>query len=401
MSYIKFNTKNLDNQKVESIINLCPFNAIEKNENGNLYANAACKLCKLCIKKSPEGCVELIEEDSFEKIDKNQWKGIVVFAEHDHQTINPVVFELLNKAKNLAKITNQPVYALWIGDTLDGTDELFKYGADKVYSYTHQNLDNFSILPYTNIFEDFVKKIKPSAILVGATNMGRSLGPRIAARLKTGMTADCTKLEMRKNSDLVQIRPAFGGNIMAQIITTNTRPQFCTVREKVFDSAKPLHNYKINIEEMPLDNIKISDSQFTNILKYIKKEKGKNIADSEVLIVIGRGLKKEEDKKLFEKLANKMGGMLASSRALVECGWMPPENQIGLSGKTVKPKLLITFGVSGAVQFAAGVSSCEYIVSVNTDKKAPIFDIAHVCIYNDMYEIAQNLIDEIDKMNNR
>lgn len=280
---------------------------------------------------------------------------------------------------------------------MDGAEELLHFGADKVYAYTDSKLKHFSIYPYVSVFEDFINNVKPSTVLVGATNLGRSLGPRIAARFKTGMTADCTRLEMRENTDLVQIRPAFGGNIMARIITTNTRPQFCTVREKIFDAMDRKEDAQGEIVEMSLDNVLLDNPKAAEVVDVIKKEKVENIADADVLVVVGRGLKKEEDKALFHELADKMGGMLASSRALVEMGWMDPSQQIGLSGKTVKPKLLITFGVSGAVQFAAGMNSCEYIVSVNTDEKAPIFDIAHVCVVADMYEVARNMIDELNK----
>lgn len=397
MAYLKFNNDKIGKKEAEKLIEICPFGAIAYDDNGNLDATSACKSCKLCVKKGPKGCVEFIEEDNSQIVNKDEWNGIVVFAEHEGANISPVVFELLNKANELASKINHPVYALWIGESLDGCDELLYYGADKVYAYTDAGLRYFSIFKYTDVFEDFIKKIKPCSILVGATNLGRSLGPRIAARFRTGMTADCTRLEMRENTDLVQIRPAFGGNIMAKIITTKTRPQFCTVREKVFSAMDKKEKAEGSIEELEIGKILDKNaSRTTKILDVIKKEKAANIADSDILVVVGRGLKKESDKEIFQKLAEKLGGMLASSRALVEIGWMPATTQIGLSGKTVKPKLAITFGVSGAVQFAAGMNSCEYIVAVNTDKSAPIFDIAHVGICADMYEIVQNMLEQLD-----
>lgn len=197
---------------------------------------------------------------------------------------------------------------------------MLHYGADKVFAYIDKNFEYFSVLPYTSIFEDFINKIKPNAVLVGATNLGRSLGPRVAARFKTGMTADCTRLEMREDTDLLQIRPAFGGNIMAKIITTNTRPQFCTVREKIFDAMPRQDKPSGSIEQMPLDDIDLCLARALNVLDVIEHKKASNIADAQVLVVIGRGLKKKEDKALFQDLADKLGGMLASSRALVEIG---------------------------------------------------------------------------------
>lgn len=175
-------------------------------------------------------------------------------------------------------------------------------------------------MQYANVFEDFINKIKPNSVLVGATNMGRSLGPRVAARFKTGMTADCTKLEMNIDSNLVQIRPAFGGNIMAKILTSNTRPQFCTVREKIFSAMDRLDNACGSIEEMPTDCINLDLDNAPEFLELVEKPKSKNIADADVLVVLGRGLRRKEDKVIFQNLADKLGGMLASSRALVETG---------------------------------------------------------------------------------
>ncbi|MDO5328652.1 MAG: electron transfer flavoprotein subunit alpha [Coriobacteriia bacterium] len=390
MAYLKFNQNKIGDKEAQALIELCPFNAIERDEVGNLGPNSACKNCKICVKKGPVGCVEFIEEDE-STIDKSEWRGITVFAEHDGNAINPVVFELLNKARELAAVINHPVYALWIGDKANGAEELLHYGADKVFTYLDPELKNFSVIPYTAIFEQFIDEIKPSSCLVGATNLGRSLGPRIAARLRTGMTADCTRLEMRENTDLVQIRPAFGGNIMAKILTQKTRPQFCTVREKIFNAMERTDEAQGEIVNMDVKKFPLG----SKVNKVERKEKIANIADAEILVAIGRGLKKQDDIAKFQALADKLGGQLASSRALVEAGWMPATAQIGLSGKTVKPKLLITFGISGAVQFAAGMNNCERIVAVNTDEKAPIFDVAHVKIVADMYDILEHMMKEL------
>jgi len=190
---------------IEEAVKLCPFNAIENN-NGNIEINAGCKVCKICIKNGPDGAFEFIEDEIVE-IDKNQWRGIAVYVEHEGGEIHPVTIELIGKAKELAAKVNYPVYALFIGNKISKmAKELLHFGVDEVFTYDYKELNNFRIEPYTAVFEDFINKVKPSTVLVGATNIGRSLAPRVAARFRTGLTADCTVLDIKENSDLVQIR---------------------------------------------------------------------------------------------------------------------------------------------------------------------------------------------------
>ena len=222
---------------VEDMIKLCPFNAME-NKNGELHINAACKMCKICVKKGPQGAVEYVEE-AVAGIDKSLWKGIAVYVDHIDGNIHPVTYELIGKARELAAKVNHPVYAVMMGsDITTESRELLHYNVDKVFVYDEKSLDRFKIEPYTAVLEDFVDKLRPTAILMGATPVGRQLAPRLAARLKTGLTADCTILDINEETDLIQIRPAFGGNIMAQILTPNHRPQMATVRYKVMDAPK-------------------------------------------------------------------------------------------------------------------------------------------------------------------
>lgn len=374
------------------LVSLCPFKAIEYLE-GKLSINASCKMCKLCIKHG-SGAIELIEE-SKKSVDKSKYNGICVFVDHNDEKIHPVSIELLGEAKKLAPKANQQLYAIVIGFNLNKiVEQLQHYGVDKIFVYSNKALEHFKVDSYTNCFEDFIFKVKPSSILIGATNVGRSLAPRVAARVKTGLTADCTKLDIKANSDLVQIRPAFGGNIMAQIITTHTRPQLCTVRYKIFDLAEYYTEKSGEVVHCVTSEVMVTSR--IHIQHIEKKKIEKSISDAEVVIAIGRGVKKKDDIEFFEKLARQIGAQLACTRPVMEKGWLDNKRQIGLSGRTVKPKLMICCGISGSVQFVSGMSSAEKIIAINEDKDAAIFNVAHIGIVGDMYEIIPKLIEHIE-----
>ena len=286
-----------------------------------------------------------------------------------------------------------------IGSGIESAAEkLLHYGVDKVFVYDDPALLDFRVEPYTAAFYDFVEKIKPSSILVGATNLGRQLAPRIAARCKAGLTADCTVLEMKENTDLVQIRPAFGGNIMAQIISPATRPQFCTVRYKVFSEPKPTDEAKGEIVKMTVTpDMMVSAIE---ILSAEEKPSDVDISEADVIVAIGRGAQSESMRAMAEELAELLGGMVACTRPLVEANLFDAKRQIGLSGRTVKPKFIICLGISGAVQFAAGMKSSDVIVAINTDKSASIFDVADYAIVGDVAEIVPALIAKIKEAKN-
>jgi electron transfer flavoprotein alpha subunit len=377
---------------INEMISLCPFGAME-DKNGELQINSACKMCKICVKKGPKGAVEYVEE-AVEAIDKSQWKGIAVYVDHTDGIIHPVTFELIGKAKELAAKINHPVYAVIMGSNIEKqAHELLHYNVDKVFVYDKEQLDRFKMEPYTAVFEDFVNKAKPTAILMGATPVGRQLAPRLAARLKTGLTADCTILDINENTDLVQIRPAFGGNIMAQILTPNNRPQMATVRYKVMDAPKRNTEESGEIVTCNISEDKLSSK--VEVIDIIAKEKEQFIEASDVLVVAGRGIKKEEDLQMVRELADLLGGQIACTRPIMEAGWLESKCQVGLSGRTVRPKLIITVGVSGSVQFAAGMNNSEQIIAINKDENAPIFKTAHYGLIGDLYEIIPNLINQI------
>lgn len=283
---------------IDELIRICPFGALENNR-GSLEINSACKMCKLCVEKGPEGAVTYVEEEKIKEIDKSEWTGISVYVEYSNNEIHPVTFELIGKARELTDKVNQKVSCVFIGyDISDKAKELLHYGADKVYVYDNENLKDFRIEPYTRIFERFVSEVKPSVILVGATNLGRSLAPRVAARYKTGLTADCTVLDIKENTDLIQIRPAFGGNIMAQIITPNSRPQLATVRYKVMAALDRILEVKGEIKICKVKEEDLSSNIFVKEVKPKKKEK--SISDAEVLVVAGRAIKTEKEMSMIK-----------------------------------------------------------------------------------------------------
>ena len=380
-------------EKAEKLMELCPFGAISY-EDGKLDISSACKMCKMCVRKG-EGVVDFVEETK--EIDKSQWKGVCVYADCSAGMIHRVTYELCGKAKELAQVTGHPVYALLIGhNTAKAAENLLHYGVDKVFVYDDPAFADFRIEPYTAAFCDFIEKEHPSSILVGATNLGRQLAPRVAARCRTGLTADCTVLEMKENTDLVQIRPAFGGNIMAQIVTPNTRPQFCTARYKVFSEPQPTKKAAGEIVNMAV-TAEMCQSEI-QVLGAQEKPKDIDIAEAEVIVAVGRGAAGEGMRAAAKELADLLGGVVACTRPLAEENVFDAKHQIGLSGRTVKPKLIFCLGISGAVQFAAGMKSSDCIVAINTDPAAPIFDVAHYCVVGDVNTVLPKLIAKIKEV---
>ncbi|MDP4132756.1 MAG: FAD-binding protein [Bacillota bacterium] len=381
-------------KNIENLIKTCPFGAMDIN-GGKLEINSACKMCKLCVKKGDPGAVEYIEEKGV-SVDKSKWNDICVYVDHVNGDIHPVTYELIGKAKELAGKIHQKVCCLFMGEDIAGkAEDLLYYGIDKVYLYESHRLKHFSIEPYTAVFEDFIKREKPCAILVGATTVGRQLAPRVAARFKTGLTADCTILDITEDTDLVQIRPAFGGNIMAQICTPRNRPQMATVRYKVMNPPKKNSSKSGTIVSCHIEDSKLESG--IDVMNVYEKEKVKTIENAEVLVVAGRGVKSKDDLGMIQKLADLLGGEIACTRPLVECGWMDAKKQIGLSGRTVRPKLIITCGVSGSVQFASGMNNSEHIFAINNNPEAPIFKVASYGIVGDIYEVVPQLIEKIQK----
>lgn len=320
---------------------------------------------------------------------KNSWKGIAVTVDHIDGKINPITFELLGKAKELAEKSGAPLYAVFIGDNVKNSSvELSYYGVEEVFIYEDAELKYFRPEPYTSCLEDFINKIKPSIILSASTINGKVLASRIAARFKTGLAADCTALDINESGELLQFRPTYGGNIMAEIVTKNTRPQIATVKSQIF--SMPRRN-EASTGKVTSCTPPALDSGI-NILEISKNHKEIGITEAEILVAVGRGVKTQRDMRMAEELAEALGAELAVTRPLTEMGWADTSKQIGVSGKIVKPKLIITLGISGAIQFTIGMNKAEYIIAVNTDEKAPIFKLAHYGIVGDIYEVVPHLI---------
>lgn len=382
----------VDPARVEELIKLCPFGAIEA-PGGIVSINAACKMCGICVKRWIPGALEIVETADT-TVDKAGWQGIAVFVDCAEGPVHPVSLELIGKARELAREAGHQVYAVIIGADLQAAaGQVLHYGVDHVFVYDAPQLRHFRVEPYAAAFADFVQAVRPCAVLVGATNVGRSLAPRVAARLRTGLTADCTTLAMRPNTDLVQIRPAFGGNIMAQIVTPNHRPQFCTVRYGVcaLPEPEPLASGRITHMELTPEQL----ASRIEVLEATAKPSHAGISDADVLIALGRGVRSRRDLPMFTELAGLIGAQLACTRPLIEAGWFDPRVQIGLSGRTVKPKLIICAGISGSVQFRAGMQQAKSIVAINQDRDAAIFDVAHLGLVGDLYEVLPRLVEKI------
>jgi electron transfer flavoprotein alpha subunit len=376
----------------QNLIALCPFGALCCAPDGRLEITAGCKMCKLCIRKGPDGVFEF-REDVLSPVDKEEWRGIAVYVDHSAGEIHPVTFELIGKARELAEKISQPVYAVFIGSNIEArAAELLHYGVAEVFVYDSPALEHFRVEPYAAAFEDFVMKVKPGTVLVGGTTVGRSLAPRVAARLRTGLTADCTTLDMQPGGDLDQIRPAFGGNIMAHIRTPYHRPQFATVRYKIFAAPGREAQASGKITRCELAAEKLVARM--EVLEVHAKPKVQTIEDAEVIVVAGRGLRRQKDMDLIMALAERLGGQVAGTRPLIEAGWVEARRQIGLSGRTVKPKLIVTCGVSGAIQFVSGMKGAEHIIAINSDPAASIFKVAHYALVGDLYEIVPQFLEK-------
>lgn len=373
-------------------IEACPFGALEI-EDEKLQMTAACKACGVCVDVCPKGAIQPVEDES-ETINKEEYENVLIFAEQLEGEIHPVTYELMGKGRELADKIDQELYVVLPGYELeDAPQEILEHGADKVFVYEQKELHHYSVQPYTEVIEDCVKNNNPAILLIGATSIGRSLAPRVSTRLRTGLTADCTILDVRENTDLVQTRPAFGGNIMARILTTNHRPQMATMRYKVMEPAEKVANPTGEIVECSISSAKLETK--ANFINITKKPEVESIEDANIIVAAGRGIREEDDLEMIYELSDLLGGKIGTTRPLIEKGWTDHKQQIGLSGRTVRPELIITVGISGSVQFVAGMKNSENIFAINNDVEANIFDIAHYGIVGDLYEVIPQLIKNI------
>lgn len=388
MEFLKFDKKKCN--LCGLCLSRCPFGALSMEDTG-IEVNSNCRMCGLCVRACPQKALRF--EQRANTVDKGQWRDFLIFVEQERGDIHPVAFELLGEAQKMAAKVNYKVNCVMVGGagTKENAQKLLEYGADKVFVYEHEGFEGFRADCYTDAVADCIAATKPSSVLIGATSLGRSLAPRLSTRFHTGLTADCTTLDIKPNTDMVQIRPAFGGNIMAQIAITRSRPQFATVRYRVMDAAKKVDKPTGEIvmcgvtDEMAASRIRILSAEVIDKVKSLEEE--------EIIVVAGRGVRGEKDVEMCRQLADALGGQLAFTRPMVENGFGDTAHQIGLSGRTVRPKLIITVGVSGAIQFASCITGSECIVAINSDPEASIFKIAHYCIVDDLYQVVPRLIE--------
>jgi electron transfer flavoprotein alpha subunit len=318
------------------------------------------------------------------------YKSILVLAEQEDKKIHPVTYELLGKGRELAEKSASKLCSVLLGYQIGKeAEELVYYGADKVFLYDHPSLQEFDIIRYKENIVSLVKEEKPEIILVGATHIGRALGPRIAAALETGLTADCIQLDIEDDGSLVQVRPAFSGNILAKI-KSKKRPQMATVRYKVMEKMRDPEKRG----EIISKKVKVIEKTGLRIVEKIRSE-GVDVTEAELIVSGGRGLKKPEDFRFLEELANLLGGVVGASRPLVDDAWINKEHQVGFSGNTVKPKVYIACGISGAPQHLFGMRDSDVIIAINKDPSAQIFSVADYIIVGDLYQILSALIAKI------
>lgn len=381
-------------------VKACPFAAIKMEGKKAVIDLSTCTLCGACVPVCKFNAIELVKEEAKSgTADLSSYKNIWVFAEHRDNEINPVTLELLSEAKKLAEELKCEVAAVLLGDSQieSKTKELFSYGADKVYISTHKELKEYRTAPYTATIAEMIKKFKPEIFLIGATTVGRDLAARLAIRINAGLTADCTGLSIDPVKKILQqTRPAFGGNIMATIISPNHRPQMATVRPKVF---KKLPVAGSGSEIVKVDPIINDEDLLVKILQVIKDESAKvNLQEAEIIVSGGRGIGDPKNFAMIEELASALGGAVGASRATVDAGWISAHHQVGQTGKTVAPKLYIACGISGKIQHLVGMQGSDIIVAINKDPDAPIFKVATYGIVGDCLEIVPALTKKIKEL---
>lgn len=330
-------------------------------------------------------------------MDKSQYKDVYVFVEQRDGVIQKVAVELLGKARELADHLNEKVVALLLGYEVAGqAQELIAYGADVVLCADERELVQYTTEPYAQAITQIVRERKPSVVLIGATTIGRDLGPRLSARLETGLTADCTGLDISDDRDLLMTRPAFGGNLMATIICKEHRPQMSTVRPGVMRAKAKDESRKGIVEQV---KINFDKSKFrVKVLETVKEQKNRiDITEAKVLVSGGRGVGNREGFEMLDKLAGTLNAEVSASRAMVDAGVMPHDRQVGQTGKTVRPNLYFAMGISGAIQHLAGMEESDLIIAVNKDKFAPIFNVADLGIVGDVKKIVPLLAEKLAK----
>jgi electron transfer flavoprotein alpha subunit len=376
----------------------CNFGAIEKDGDKVKFDLDKCVLCGSCEEVCPVNAIT-IERTKVDAAEIAQYKDVFVFCETHEGRLRNVALELVTKGRELADKLGEKLVAILIGHEIEEHAQiLIRHGADRVLVVDGKIFADYTTDAYTIAMTSLIAPRKPAIVLYGATNNGRDLAPRVAARLSLGLTADCTGLEIDDARQLVQTRPAFGGNIMAEIISPFTRPQMATVRPNVFKPGEPDTSRKGEVEKVDLE---VSPVQVrTRVLEKVSEivEGMKSVEEADIIVCSGRGIKDPANLELPRQLAKLLDAAIGGSRPIVDMGWLPPTQQVGQSGRTVCPKLYFALGISGAIQHQIGMASSDIIVAINKDPEAPIFHIADFGIVGDLFTVLPELIAEVKRV---
>jgi electron transfer flavoprotein alpha subunit len=375
-------------------IRACPFAAV-KLVNKKAIIDEKCTFCGACIDACKKYQAIIITRLTFEAHDISAYKGIAIYAEHRNGALASVVPEIIGAALNLKKVLDVPVAAVLAGNKVKPlAEEILAYGVDEVWMLDHPGIGDFAEDVQTEVVYQILLEKKPEIFLGGGTIMGRSLLPKVASKIRTGLTADCTELEIDPDTKfLKQTRPAFGGNIMATILCQNHRPQMATVRHKVMKAAPKLGKGAGKIIDMK--HISVPQPTY-EVLEFVEEKSDTvNLVEADFIVSGGRGMKEPKNFELLHDLAREIGAAVGASRAAVDSGWIPYSHQVGQTGKTVNPKIYIACGISGAIQHLAGMKSSDIIIAINQDRNAPILDVAHFGIVGDLFEVVPEIIKQI------
>lgn len=378
-------------------VKACGTNAIEVKDKLATITLESCTMCGACVSSCKFNAISIdIEKQATEDLSK--YKGVWVFGEQRDGKVAPVVFELINIGRTLANDRNTELAVVILGNNIsEAVEDLASYPVDKVYIYEAPELENYDAERYCRVLTDVTRELKPEIFLAGATTTGRSFMSGVAINLYTGLTADCTGLEIGEDDLLHQTRPAYGGNIMATILCPYTRPQMSTVRHKVFPTSCKRTEGKAEIVNLtPKPDLFSSRSKILDFIESVGEKV--NLVDADIIISGGRGLGCPENFQILRELADEIGAAVGSSRAAVDAGWIPYAHQVGQTGKTVCPKIYIACGISGAVQHQVGMKSSDTIIAINKDPNAPIFSIADYGFVGDVLEILPLLTKKIKQM---
>jgi len=374
----------------------CPFDALDIVDEKAVCLDS-CTLCGACVDACPYEAIAMPEREVAAVTDIDGYRGVWVFVQAEGGSVHHVALELVGEGRRLADRLNTHLSCMVLADDAAGIlGELSGYDIDSVYTVVDPVLSRYRTQPFVTAAASLVRKHMPEILLIGATSTGRDFAGGLATELATGLTADCTGLDVEvETRSLLQTRPAFGGNIMATIRSANHRPQMATVRPKVF--PMPLRGADRDIPVVAHDVALSEDDQKTRILEWIPEEESVSLADADVIVSGGRGMGKPENMSILHELADLLGGALGASRAVVDAGWVEYSHQVGQTGRTVRPTVYLACGISGAVQHLAGMKTSDVIIAINRDPDAPIFNVATYGFVGDALEIVPKVITELRK----